>query len=149
MSAPASSPTPVPKENMKKPFTRQRAFSTRSSAKATPTRSWQNAGLPLEYLDGVSCFETLRSYSGKIFRLEDHLERLAASCRGVRRALPVSTRELKAWVEKSLCESGAPEALLRLSVHWDGSGSGRLVILIREFRGHPARGGGKRGARGL
>src|SRR3989338_1538199 len=128
MSAPASSPIPVPKENMKKPFIRQRAFSTRSSARATPTRSWQNAGLPLEYLDEISCFETLRSYSGKIFRLEDHLGRLAASCRGIRRVLPVSRRELKAWVEKSLRESGTPEALLRLSIHWGGRDRGRLVL---------------------
>jgi len=93
--------------------------------------------LPLEYLDGVSCFETLRSYAGKIFRLEDHLERLAASCRGIGRALPVSSGKLKEWTEACLRQSGAAEALLRLSIHWDDSGRGRLVIIIREFRGHP------------
>src|SRR3989338_9997403 len=128
MSAQALSPTLIPKGSMKKPFIKQKAFSTRSSAKPERTRSSQNAVLALEYLDGISCFETLRSYSGKIFRLEDHLGRLAASCRGIRRVLPVSRRELKAWVEKSLRESGTPEALLRLSIHWGGRDRGRLVL---------------------
>ncbi len=95
--------------------------------------------LALEYLDGISCFETLRAYAGRIFRLEDHVERLSDSCRGIHQVLPVSNSGLKNWMEESLRESGITEALLRLSVHWNGSGRGKLVMIIREFQGHPAR----------
>ncbi|MDD5748011.1 MAG: aminotransferase class IV [Actinomycetota bacterium] len=44
---------------------------------------------------GDSVFETIRSYHGKPFRLERHLERLRSGCSAMRTALPVAPVELK------------------------------------------------------
>lgn len=49
-------------------------------------------------LYGDSVYETMRTYGGKIFRLQDHLDRLRASARGVRMELPWSDAELEAEI---------------------------------------------------
>jgi branched-chain amino acid aminotransferase len=94
--------------------------------------------LPLAYLDRVSVFETMRVYGGKVFCLETHLKRLSESCRALGEAMPLEEPELKKWLSASLKESGSPNATLRVSVHWDGKGSGRLLVFIQPFDSHPA-----------
>jgi len=94
--------------------------------------------LPLEFLDRLSVFETLRVYGGRIFSWEKHFERLHDSCRALNEVLPLEERELKAWLTSSLNESGHKDASLRVAVHWDGREGGRLVLYIRPFHSHPA-----------
>jgi branched-chain amino acid aminotransferase len=97
--------------------------------------------LPLAYLDRVSVFETMRVYGGSIFCRLEHLKRLEDSCRAVGEALPLPKKELAAWLEASLKETGHADASLRVSVHWGpsaGAGQeGRLVLFITPFSGHP------------
>ncbi len=97
----------------------------------------RNAALPLEFLDRVACFETLRAYSGKIFCLEQHLDRLSDSCEGMGKSLPFKKEALGRWVKQALKESACPGARLRLSVHWNGAGEGFLLLMIWEFQRHP------------
>ena len=93
--------------------------------------------MPLEFLDRLSVFETLRAYNGLIFSWEKHFERLGGSCRALNEALPLKERELRDWLVSSLKESGHKDASLRVAVHWDGRGGGRLVLFIRPFLSHP------------
>ncbi len=56
--------------------------------------------LPLRGIEGFGelekgTFESLRAYQGKIFRLEEHLERLQESARSIGLCLPQSPAELK------------------------------------------------------
>ena len=93
--------------------------------------------LPLEFLDEISCFETLRAYGGEIFHLSAHLDRLAESCSGINQPFPVSKAEIETWVKDCLKESGFSGAILRLSVHPAPAGGGMLVLIIRGFEAHP------------
>ena len=120
-----------------KPYTKQRPFFKRSSARKKSDSSSANGDLPLEFLDRLSVFETLRAYNGLIFSWEKHFERLGGSCRALNEALPLKERELRDWLVSSLKESGHKDASLRVAVHWDGRGGGRLVLFIRPFLSHP------------
>jgi len=103
----------------------------------------------------VSVFETLRAYVGVVFQCREHLERLADSCRGIGRSLPVDLQTLQTWLKESLRNTGLKDALLRLGVHWfdpstfaqggepmsnhERGHQGRLVLYLREFKCHPHR----------
>src|SRR5690606_14899990 len=73
------------------------------------------------FLYGDSVFETLRTYGGRAFALEEHLERLARSAALVHLRLPVSLDVLRAEIEGAR-ESVRPdrahdqESYLRLTV---------------------------------
>ncbi|HLS85073.1 MAG TPA: aminotransferase class IV, partial [Burkholderiales bacterium] len=58
----------------------------------------------------------LRTYGGRPFATELHVERLAESARKVFIDLPVSPAELKAEIERACLERHAPELYLRLMV---------------------------------
>ncbi len=96
------------------------------------------AALPLEFLDKVSVFETFRAYAGRFFLFDQHLERLCESLKGLAQGLPVSQTELGRWVKAAFKESAYADAFFRLSVHWQSHEEGVLVLIIREFKGHPA-----------
>jgi len=104
------------------------------------SRGWAaEDGLPAAgFLDRVACFETLRVYGGRIFRLTEHLGRLADSCKGIGAPFPLDVPALSAWVEGGLKGSGHADALLRLSVHAAAGGGTALVLMVRPFAAHPA-----------
>ncbi len=94
--------------------------------------------MPLEYLDRLSVFETLRVYGGRIFSWEKHFKRFCGSCRALNEKPPLTERVLRGWLKAVLVESGCTDASLRVAAHWDGKGEGRLVLYIRPFLSHPA-----------
>lgn len=103
-------------------------------------------GVDIGYLDQVSVFETMRVYRGKIFRVDEHLDRLEDSCKGLLRPLPLNRMEIKTWLGQSLKDCKLKDAVLRLAIHWFDSAhhkwldekQGRLVLFLREFTSHPA-----------
>jgi len=68
----------------------------------------------LLYGDGV--FEGLRSYSGRVFRLEAHLDRLWASARAICLEIPLSKEALGRAVNETLAANNLADGYVRLVV---------------------------------
>lgn len=88
-----------------------------------PRKSWVNGqesedvlAQDMGLLLGWTAFETLRTYGAQPFRLEAHLQRLAASCRFLRLPLPPL-----AQVEASWRAAAQPDHVLRFTVTAGGN----------------------------
>ncbi|GIW86904.1 MAG: branched chain amino acid aminotransferase [Isosphaeraceae bacterium] len=68
----------------------------------------------LLYGDGV--FEGIRAYNGRVFRLEQHVDRLFDSARAIHLTIPMTKAEVIAAVEKTLAINGLKDAYVRLIV---------------------------------
>jgi branched-chain amino acid aminotransferase len=68
----------------------------------------------LLYGDGV--FEGIRSYGGKVFRLEKHVRRLFDSAKGIRLAIPMAPKELADAVVGTLKANNLVDAYIRVVV---------------------------------
>jgi len=77
----------------------------------------------LLYGDGV--FEGIRSYGGKVFRLEAHLDRLWYSAKAILLEIPYTKSELAAAIEKTLEVNGIENGYIRVVIT---RGSGTLGI---------------------
>ena len=77
----------------------------------------------LLYGDGV--FEGLRCYSGKVFRLEQHLKRLYESALAIHLTIPIAIDDLAADVNKTLAANQMKDGYVRLVVT---RGSGTLGL---------------------
>ncbi|MCA9640064.1 MAG: aminotransferase class IV [Polyangiaceae bacterium] len=77
------------------------------------------------FLYGDSVFETIRTYDGKPYALNEHLERLARSAERVAIDLPVTVGQLRGQVHAVVTASNNPESYIRLMVT---RGSGELGL---------------------
>jgi branched-chain amino acid aminotransferase len=68
----------------------------------------------LLYGDGV--FEGIRSYSGRVFRLEQHLDRLYDSARAIHLQVPMAKAELARAIQDTLAVNQLSDAYIRLIV---------------------------------
>jgi branched-chain amino acid aminotransferase group I len=68
----------------------------------------------LGFLYGYGLFETMRAYSGRIFRLEKHLERLSRSAKLL--GLPLNAFDLKKACHDTLQANKLKDARIRLTV---------------------------------
>lgn len=68
----------------------------------------------LLYGDGV--FEGLRSYGGKVFRLEQHVERLYESARAILLEIPMSQQEMCAAINDTVAANGVKDGYIRALV---------------------------------
>jgi len=68
----------------------------------------------LLYGDGV--FEGIRSYSGRVFRLGPHIDRLYDSARGIHLQIPMSKAEMAKAVRDTLAANRLSDAYIRLVV---------------------------------
>ncbi len=64
------------------------------------------------YGDGV--FEGIRGYDGRIFRLDQHLDRLWRGAKAIRLSLPMSREELREVVLETVRRSGLKDVYIRL-----------------------------------
>ena len=96
------------------------------------------------FLYGDGLFETLRAYSGEIFRLEDHLERLSQASHRI--ALPFEREKAKKALWDTLHRNRFSDALLRLTITRGQGPPGidlpinpqpTMVIFTRPFTGYP------------
>lgn len=68
------------------------------------------------FLYGDSVFETVRTYGGRPFELDEHLRRLERSARRVHIELPVSLQRLAEEIDEVLSAAGNSESYLRVMV---------------------------------
>ncbi|MCU0715131.1 MAG: branched-chain-amino-acid transaminase [Pirellula sp.] len=68
----------------------------------------------LLYGDGV--FEGMRSYSGKVFRLKEHLDRLYESARAICLEIPMSKADMEKATYETLQKNSLVDAYIRLIV---------------------------------
>ena len=68
----------------------------------------------LLYGDGV--FEGIRAYSGRVFRLENHIRRLYDSAKALLLRIPLSPARMRQEVLKTLADNGLKDAYIRLVV---------------------------------
>ena len=62
------------------------------------------------------CFETMRAYRGRIFRLEDHLDRLYASAQFLGTRIPSDRRRLAQQLTRALERSHLTDAVVRVAL---------------------------------
>ncbi len=68
----------------------------------------------LLYGDGV--FEGIRSYSGRVFRLKEHVDRLYESARAIHLVIPMSREDMAQAVVDTLAANNLTDAYIRLIV---------------------------------
>ncbi|OIP65527.1 MAG: branched-chain amino acid aminotransferase [Nitrospirae bacterium CG_4_9_14_3_um_filter_53_35] len=98
------------------------------------------------FLYGDGIFETLRSYSGRIFRIMDHLDRLFESARRIRLTMSWDRPALRAVLKECLNANECGDAVLRLSISRGVGPAGldpdlckgpTMTVLTRPFSGYP------------
>jgi len=68
------------------------------------------------YLYGDGVFEGIRAYNGRVFRLDEHLDRLFESARTVMLRVPLTKEELREVVLETLRRNGLRDGYVRLVV---------------------------------
>lgn len=68
----------------------------------------------LLYGDGV--FEGIRSYSGKVFRIKEHVDRLYESARAIHLIIPITRDEMAKAIEDTLAINNFTDAYIRLVI---------------------------------
>jgi branched-chain amino acid aminotransferase len=68
----------------------------------------------LLYGDGV--FEGIRSYSGRVFRLKQHVDRLYESALGIHLRIPIEREEMAAAIRNTLATNNLVDAYIRVIV---------------------------------
>ncbi|MBX3441023.1 MAG: branched-chain-amino-acid transaminase [Planctomyces sp.] len=81
----------------------------------------------LLYGDGV--FEGIRVYSGRVFLLAEHVDRLYESARAIRLEIPLMPADMAQAVEKTVAANGIRDGYVRLVVT---RGAGSLGLDIRK-----------------
>ena len=76
----------------------------------------------LLYGDGV--FEGIRSYNGRVFKLDEHLERLYDSAKSIMLEIPISIETMKETVLETLRRNHLREAYIRLIITRGGGDLG-------------------------
>jgi len=95
------------------------------------------------FLYGDGLFETMRAYSGEVFRLGDHLDRLFRSAKEIELSFSYTRRDLKNIIKKVLKINNLSDAYIRLTLSRGVSEPGliskckspaTLVIMARRFK---------------
>lgn len=98
------------------------------------------------FLYGDGIYETMRSYEGVVFMLDEHIRRLYRSASLIRLAIPKSAAEIKSAIHKTLKANSLKNAYIRLTV---SRGFGKIgldpelcekptfVIVTNEFKDYP------------
>lgn len=76
------------------------------------------------FLYGLSLFETMRTYEGQPFRLEQHLNRLNEGCHALGIKLQLSAEDLRRHMAEVMQANGLQEAYIRLTVSAGDQGMG-------------------------
>lgn len=98
------------------------------------------------YLYGDGIFDTMRSYNGKIFRFEDHLERLNKNAHALGIEWKMGVQELKSLINRALKKNRLKDAYTRVTISRGNAGLGPaplrgkdpcLTIIVRPPKRYP------------
>lgn len=92
---------------------------------------------PTEALSN-GCFETMRAYGGRIFRLEAHLDRLYASATFLGTRAPANRARLTRQLLAALRRSGIKEAVVRVALIPRPHADARPHVVIQPAQSPPA-----------
>ena len=102
------------------------------------------AGLPVDdsgYLYGMGLFETMRAVGGKVFAVDDHLDRLSKSAEKLNINCSYDKPYLKDAIDKVIKANGLSDARLRLTLtnspERDGEVMSNVLISAAELEGYP------------
>lgn len=112
--------------------------------------NWNGQVMPLDevrvpaldrgYLFGEGIYEVLRVYGGRMWRADDHFERLGVGCEEL--VLPVSVPELRLRAQETLKHSGLREALVYIQLtrqdatrhhHYDSDAPVNCLMYVQPF----------------
>jgi len=93
-------------------------------------------------LYGYGLFETMRSYDGRVFRLDEHYRRLSEGAAVLDLPPALTLDDLRVAVETLLESNGLADAYLRLTVTAgptpvDGGASPSILLVARPLSGYP------------
>ncbi len=89
-------------------------------------------------LYGYGLFETMRSYGGRVFRLEEHYQRLRDGAARLAMDVPLTLRELSDAVQAVLDRNELSDARVRLMLTAGAEGAvGSVILLAREVTEYP------------
>ncbi len=98
------------------------------------------------FLFGEGIFETMRAYSGSVFRLTEHLERILGSCRFLKLPFKENAQSLTEKINQTLQINNLSNAYLKLIISSGNkssltstTSSPTLIIIAREFESYPQR----------
>lgn len=95
---------------------------------------------------GDSVYETMRTYGGRPFRLDRHLQRLRASAGRLGIAVPIGDEVLRRWAAELLARAANPESYLRITVsrgrgelsyNFDRVEGPTVVMVVKPFPAYP------------
>jgi len=96
------------------------------------------------YGDGV--YETLRTYGGKVWQMDRHMERLELSAGLLKIDLPWGRKKIADWVSGLVRKNGFAESRIRVTVTrgvngmvFDGAVKPTILIQAAELKAQPAR----------
>ena len=94
------------------------------------------------FLYGMGLFETMRAVGGKVFAIDDHLDRLFKSVEALSVRNSYSRERVAGAVEEVLAANGLSDARLRLTLTGGAMGEGdegesTLLITATELSGYP------------
>ena len=93
------------------------------------------------------CFETMRAYGGRIFRLGGHLDRLYASCQYLGLRPPSDRRRLAQQLRHALASSHLTEAVVRIALMPRGGGAPAMPSIVVQQAQRPPIAAYRRGIR--
>lgn len=80
------------------------------------------------FLYGDGIFETLRTYNGKVFKIDEHLDRIFHSARLIKLEIPLTKNQLKSAITSTIKKNKLKEAYIRLAI---SRGKGELRYSIK------------------
>ncbi len=79
------------------------------------------------FLYGDGIYETLRSYSGNPFKLEEHLERMRHSAEHLKISFDYTIADIGEWISELIEKNDCQDAYIRITLS-RGTGGGRLQM---------------------
>lgn len=83
-------------------------------------------------LHGFGLFETMRWYRGKIVYLDEHIERIMQSCRGLTIKIPYSINRIRRIIQETVKLNNLENAYVKL-VLWKGNVGTEVLVIAKEY----------------